>query len=78
MPASKSLTGAPRFENELQLRTEWAERLNQEVADRDQRLVKLQAEFEERTAWALRLNEELKLNQDKLERIKESKLFQIS
>jgi len=66
------------FENELQLRTEWAERLNQEVADRDQRLVKLQAEFDERTAWALRLNEELKINQDRLERIKQSKLFQIS
>ena len=66
------------FENELLLRTEWAERLNQEVSNRDQRLAKLQAEFDERTAWALRLNEELKLNQDKLERIKESKLFQIS
>jgi len=66
------------LEDELQHRTEWAERLNLDVADRDQRLAKLQAEFDERTAWALRLNEELKLNQDKLERIKQSKLFQIS
>jgi SAM-dependent methyltransferase len=66
------------LQQELQTRTEWAERLNLEVAGRDQQLAKLQAEFEERTAWALRLNEELKLNQDKLERIKQSKLFQIS
>ncbi|HET6962052.1 MAG TPA: hypothetical protein VFJ27_06135, partial [Terriglobia bacterium] len=60
------------------LRTDWAGRLNQEVAERDQRLAKLQAEFDERTAWALRLNEELKLHQDKLQRIKQSKLFQMS
>ena len=66
------------LENELQLRTDWAGRLNQEVADRDQRLAKLQAEFDERTAWALRLNEELKLNQDKLQGIKQSRLFQMS
>jgi SAM-dependent methyltransferase len=66
------------LEEELQSRTEWAERLNLEVADRDQQLAKLQAEFDERTAWALRLNEELKLNLDKLERIKRSKLFQFS
>ena len=66
------------LENELQLRTDWAGRLNQEVAERDQRLAKLQAEFDERTAWALRLNEELKLHQDKLQRIKQSKLFQMS
>jgi len=66
------------LEEELQHRTEWAERLNLDVASREQQLAKLQAEFDERTAWALRLNEELKLNQDKLERIKESKLFQIS
>ena len=66
------------FEKELQLRTEWAERLNQEVAGQRPTARKLQAEFDERTAWALRLNEELKVNQDKLERIKQSKLFQIS
>lgn len=66
------------LEAELQHRTDWAERLNQEVADRDQRIAKLQAEFDERTAWALRLNEELKVNREKLERIKQSKLFQIS
>ena len=66
------------LQQQLQSRTEWAERLNLEVADRDQQLAKLQAEFDERTAWALRQNEELKLNQDKLERIKQSKLFQIS
>jgi len=66
------------LENELQLRTDWAGRLNQEVAERDKRLAKLQAEFDERTAWALRLNEELKVAHDRLERIKQSKLFQIS
>lgn len=66
------------LEAELQHRTDWAERLNQEVADRDQRIAKLQAEFDERTAWALRLNEELKVNRNKLERIRQSKLFQIS
>ena len=66
------------LEEELKSRTDWAERLNLEVASKDQQLAKLQAEFDERTAWALRLNEELKLNQDKLERIKQSKLFQIS
>lgn len=66
------------IQQELQSRTEWAERLNLEVAGRDQQLAKLQAEFDERTAWALRLNEELKANQEKLERIKHSKLFQIS
>ncbi len=66
------------LENELKQRTDWAERLNQEVAERDQRLTKLQAEFDERTAWALRLNQELKDSQSKLERIKQSKLFQIS
>ena len=66
------------LENELQLRTDWAGRLNAEVAERDQRLAKLQAEFDERTAWALRLNEELKVAHDRLERIKQSKLFQIS
>jgi SAM-dependent methyltransferase len=66
------------LQQELQSRSEWAERLNLEVAGRDQQLAKLQAEFEERTAWALRLNEELKVNQEKLERIKQSKLFQIS
>ncbi|MSO23214.1 MAG: methyltransferase domain-containing protein [Acidobacteria bacterium] len=66
------------LEEELQSRTEWAERLNLEVAGRDQQLAKLRAEFDERTAWALRLNEELKLNQNELDRIKQSKLFQIS
>jgi SAM-dependent methyltransferase len=66
------------LEEELQSRTDWAQRLNLEVAARDQQLAKLQAEFDERTAWALRLNDELKLNLDKLERIKQSKLFQIS
>jgi SAM-dependent methyltransferase len=66
------------LESELQQRTEWAERLNLEVAERDQRLAKLQAEFEERTAWALQLNEELKASRDKLERIKQSRLFQLS
>jgi hypothetical protein len=66
------------FENELKQRTEWAERLNQEIANKDQRLAGLQSEFDERTAWALRLNEELKDNQSKLERIKQSRLFQIS
>jgi SAM-dependent methyltransferase len=59
------------LQQELQLRTEWAERLNLDVASREQQLAKLQAEFEERTAWALGLNE-------KLERIKKSKLFQMS
>ena len=66
------------LEAELQHRTEWAERLNLDVASREQQLAKLQAEFDERTAWALRLNEELKFNRNKLERIKQSKLFQIS
>jgi SAM-dependent methyltransferase len=66
------------LQQELQSRTEWAERLSMEVAGRDQQLAKLQAEFDERTVWALRLNEELKVNQEKLERIKQSKLFQIS
>jgi O-antigen biosynthesis protein len=66
------------LEEELQSRTAWAEKLNLEVVGRDQQLAKLQTEFDERTAWALRLNEELKLNQDELERIKQSKLFQIS
>jgi SAM-dependent methyltransferase len=66
------------LQRELQDRTEWAERLNLEVAGRDQQIANLQAEFDDRTAWALRLNEELKANQEKLERIKQSKLFQIS
>lgn len=66
------------LQQQLQSATDWAERLNLEVAGRDQQLAKLQSEFHERTAWALRLNEELKLNQGKLDRIKQSKLFQIS
>jgi SAM-dependent methyltransferase len=66
------------LQQQLQSRTDWAQSLNLQVADRDHQLAKLQVEFDERTAWALRLSEELKLNQDKLERIKQSKLFQIS
>jgi SAM-dependent methyltransferase len=65
------------LENELQRRAEWAEGLKQEIANRDQRLGSLQAEFDERTAWALRLNEELKLNQAKLDRLRQSKLFRL-
>ncbi|MBM3801013.1 MAG: methyltransferase domain-containing protein [Acidimicrobiia bacterium] len=66
------------LEEELQKRAEWAKGLNLEVAERAQRLTQLQAEFDERTAWALQLNEELKVSRGKLERIKQSKLFQIS
>jgi len=65
------------LEQELQNRTDWAERLNREVAGRERQLGKLQVEFDERTAWALGLSEELKHTQDRLERIKQSKLFQI-
>ena len=57
---------------------EWAENLNAVAAFKDQQLAKLQSEFEDRTAWALRLKDELELNLDKLERIKQSKLFRVS
>ena len=66
------------LEAELNERTAWALRLNEEHRSLGQRIVSLQAEFDERTAWALRLNEELKLNVEKLNTIRKSKLFQLS
>jgi ubiquinone/menaquinone biosynthesis C-methylase UbiE len=66
------------LEAELNERTAWALRLNEEHRSLGQRIVSLQAEFDERTAWALRLNEELRLNVEKLNTIRKSKLFQLS
>jgi chromosome segregation ATPase len=66
------------LEAELNERTAWALRLNEEHRSLGQRIASLQAEFDERTAWALRLNEELRLNVEKLNTIRKSKLFQLS
>ena len=56
----------------------WTRRLTEQMAQKDERILTLQSEFDERTNWALRLNEDLKDCQGKLERIKQSKLFQLS
>ncbi len=66
------------LERDLQEKAVWALRLTEQMAQKDKRILTLQSEFDERTHWALRLNEDLKECQGKLDRIKQSKLFQLS
>jgi SAM-dependent methyltransferase len=72
-------------ENELRERLDWAEMLNGEISQRDQRMSALQAELDERMDWTLQLDEELRFNgekleslRQKLEEIKQSRFFRIS
>ena len=59
-------------------RTDWANRLSDDLRQRDEHITQLQREYDERTEWALRLNDELALCQAKLERLKQSKLYRFS
>jgi len=59
-------------------RTDWANRLSDDLRQRDEQITQLQSEYDERTEWALRLNNELGLCQAKLERLKQSKLYRFS
>ena len=66
------------MQEEFEERSAWANRVSEELRDRDAQLLKLQKEFEERTQWALSLSAELNECRAKLDRIKESSLYKLS
>jgi len=67
-----------QLSREFEERSAWANRLSQEVRERDARILRLQGEFDERTQWALRLDAELAECRKRLQKIKQSQLYKLS
>jgi hypothetical protein len=58
--ADGSLSLITILHRKLDERTEWALRLDREVKEKDEKILKLQKEFDERTEWAVRFGRDVK------------------
>ena len=66
------------LQQEFEERTLWAQRLSLENSEKAHQILRLQNEFDERTAWAIKLDSELKRTREQLEKIRLSRLYQLS